>query len=100
MKADSIGKRLEQYTLKRPQEVLIVKVEMDGEEDEVVIFKGFSSSLVRPTAFDPDVPVLPATAKIVAIDRVASPYTPENPSYLQQALTLEQMEQLLAEVGV
>lgn len=45
------GKRLEQYTIKRPQEVLLVTVEIAGEEDQIAIFKGFSSSLMRPTAF-------------------------------------------------
>jgi hypothetical protein len=98
--SDSIGRRLEQYTIKRPQEVLIVTAEIDGEEDQIAIFKGFSSSLMRPTAFDPDVPVLPPEAKIVTIDRVASPYNPDAPRYLQQGLTWDTMQQLLAEVGV
>ncbi|HEY9670326.1 MAG TPA: hypothetical protein V6D11_02700 [Waterburya sp.] len=98
--SDSIGRRLEQYTIKRPQEVLIVTAEIDGEEDQIAIFKGFSSSLMRPTAFDPDVPVLPPEAKIVTIDRVVSPYNPDAPRYLQQGLTWDTMQQLLAEVGV
>lgn len=98
--SDSIGRRLEQYTIKRPQEVLIVTAEINGEEDQIAIFKGFSSSLMRPTAFDPDVPVLPPEAKIVTIDRVASPYNPDAPRYLQQGLTWDTMQQLLAEVGV
>jgi hypothetical protein len=97
---DSIGRRLEQYTIKRPQEVLIVTVEIAGEEDQIAIFKGFSSSLMRPTAFDPDVPVLPPEAKMVAIDRVASPYNPDAPHYLQQGLTWETMQQLLSDAGV
>lgn len=97
---DSMGRRLEQYTIKRPQEVLIVTAQIDGEEDQIAIFKGFSSSLMRPTSFDPDVPVLPPGAEIVAIDRVASPYTPDTPRYIQQGLTWETMESLLAEAGV
>lgn len=97
---DSIGRRLEQYTIKRPQEVLIVTAEIDGEEDLIAIFKGFSSSLMRPTSFDPDVPVLPPQAQIVAIDRVASPYHPDAPHYLQKGLTWDAMQQLLAEAGV
>ena len=97
---DSIGRRLEQYTIKRPQEVLIVTAEIAGEEDQIAIFKGFSSSLMRPTAFDPDVPVLPPEAKIVAINRVASPYNPDAPRYLQQGLTWETMRQLLSDAGV
>jgi hypothetical protein len=97
---ESIEKRLEQYTIKRPQEVLLVTVETAGERDEIAIFKGFSSSLVNPTAFDPDVPIIAETATIVSIDRLASPYNPERPRYLQQGLSLEQMENLLLEVGV
>ncbi len=98
--SESIGRRLEQYTIKRPQEVLIVTAEIDGEEDQIAIFKGFSSSLMRPTSFDPDVPVLPAEAKIVRIDRVASPYNPNAPRYLQQGLTWETLQPLLFDAGV
>ncbi|AFY30794.1 hypothetical protein [Calothrix sp. PCC 7507] len=105
---NSIGKRLEQYTNKRPQEVLLVTVEIantsaalnNHEEDTIAVFKGFSSSLMRPTAFDPDVPVLPDEANILSIDRVASPYNPEAPRYIQQGLSWESMQALLLEVGV
>ena len=90
---------LEQYTSKRPQYVLIVTAEIDGEIDEIAIYKGFSSSLVRPTAFDPDVPVLPDEAKIVAIALVASPYNPERPNYIEQNLTWETIQPLLSEVS-
>ncbi|NMG07365.1 hypothetical protein [Brasilonema sp. UFV-L1] len=96
---NSISKRLEQYSAKRPQEVLLVTVEIAGEEDQIAIFKGFSSSLTRPTAFDPDVPVLPDEAKIMTIDRVASPYNPEAPRYIQQGLSWDNMQVLLSEVG-
>ncbi len=94
------SKRLEQYTLKKPHEVLIVEVEIAGESDLLIIFKGFSSSLMRPTAFDPDVPIIPTEAKIISIDRLSSPYNPDSPQYLQQGLTWEKMELLLKEVGV
>ncbi len=94
------SKRLEQYTLKKPQEVLMVDIEIAGESDRLVIFKGFSSSLMRPTAYDPDVPVLPQEAKIISIDRLSSPYNPDSPRYLQQGLTWESMELLLTEMGV
>ncbi|MCC5645787.1 hypothetical protein LC607_23175 [Nostoc sp. CHAB 5824] len=97
---NSIGKRLEQYTAKHPQEVLLVTVEIADEQDTIAIFKGFSSSLMRPTAFDADVPVLPAGANILNIDRVASPYNPEAPRYIQQGLSWEAMETLLLEVRV
>ncbi|HIK45791.1 MAG TPA: hypothetical protein IGR64_13040 [Leptolyngbyaceae cyanobacterium M65_K2018_010] len=94
------GFRLEQYTLKRPKEVLLVRALVAGEADEVVIFRGFSSSLVRPTAFDPDVPVLPEGADIQSIDILEGPYTPEHPRYLQSGLSWPQMVSVLESVGV
>ena len=97
---NSVAQRLEQYTTKRSREVLLVTVEIAGEQDQIAIFKGFSSSLMRPTAFDPDVPVLSDRAKIISIDRVASPYDPQSPRYIQQGLTWETMQPLLSEVGV
>ncbi len=96
----SINRRLEQYTIKRTQEVLVVEAEVAGERDQVMIFRGFSSSLMRPTAFDPDVPVLPDEAVIVQIDRVESPYDPQQPRYIAQGLAWSQMALLLTEVGV
>lgn len=97
----SIGLRLEKYTSKRQEEVLMVELETSsGESDTVVIYSGFSSSLVRPTNFDPDVPVIEADAKIMTIDRLASPYNPENPTYIQTGLTLSEMEKLLSEAGI
>jgi len=98
--SNSIGRRLEKYTVKRPQEVLIVNVEIGGVPDQIAIFKGFSSSLMQPTASDADVPVLPDDGQIISIDRVASPYNPESPRYIQQGLSWESMESLLLEVGV
>ncbi|OKH35520.1 hypothetical protein NIES2119_19870 [[Phormidium ambiguum] IAM M-71] len=98
--SDSIGRRLEKYTEKRPYEVLLVNVQIGDVEDQIAIFRGFSSSLMNPTASDPDVPVLPENAKIVSIDRVASPYNPSEPRYIQKDLTRENMENLLLEVGI
>jgi hypothetical protein len=96
----TIGQRLEQYTIKRSQEVLLVEAQIAGETDFVMIFKGFSSSLARQTDFDPDVPILSEDAQIISIDRLNSPYNPDNPSYIQQGLTLKEMETLLAEIGL
>jgi hypothetical protein len=95
-----IAKRLEQYTVKKSQEVLIVTIEIDNEPDKSAVFKGFSSSLMRPTAYDPDVPVLPNTATIITIDRIASPYNPGSPRYLQQNISWEDMQVLLSEMGI
>ncbi|KAF3885459.1 MULTISPECIES: DUF7734 family protein [Nostocales] len=91
----SINKQLEKYTTKHPQEVLLVTIEVAGEQDQIAIFKGFSSSLMRPTAFDPDIPVIPNDAKIIKIDRVASPYNPEAPRYIQQDISWQNMEEIM-----
>lgn len=92
--------RLEKYTEKRRQEVLLVTAEVSGEPDQIAIFRGFSSSLMRSTAFDPDVPVLPEDAIVVSIDRLTGPYNPATPQFLQQGLTWETIQPLLSEAGV
>jgi hypothetical protein len=93
---ESIGLRLEQYTLKHRQEVLMVHLETaQGEADTVMIFAGFSSSLVMPTAFDPDIPVIAIDSIITSIDRLVSPYNPANPEYLQSGMSLPEMIKLL-----
>lgn len=96
----TIAKRLEVYTIKRPQEVLLVMIENEGQTDEIAIFKGFSSSLMQPTNPDPDIPVISEQAVITRIDRLKSPYNPNQPNYLQQGLTFEEMERLLEELGI
>lgn len=88
--------KLEQYTLKNPQEVLLVEANVGGEADEVMVFRGFSSSLMRPTAFDPDVPVLPEDAEIAAIHRLQSPYSPDNPRYIERNISWTTFCQRLA----
>ena len=94
------GFRLEQYTLRQPQLVLRVAAVIDGQEDEVLIFRGFSSSLMHPTAADPEVPVLPAAAEIQAIDIMVGPYNPTAPQYLHRGLTWIDMLPLLEGAGV
>ncbi|MBE9041678.1 hypothetical protein IQ235_12895 [Oscillatoriales cyanobacterium LEGE 11467] len=96
----NIGKYLEQYTITRPQEVLLVTAQIEGQTDRIAIFKGFSSSLMRSTAFDPEIPVLPDEAEILSIDRVASPYHPDNPQYIEKGLTWETMQPLLDRAGI
>ncbi|MFZ4730184.1 MAG: hypothetical protein ACOYMQ_16190 [Pseudanabaena sp.] len=86
------GQQLEIYSSKHPQEVLLVKLKIDDELDEVMIFKGFSSSLMRSTAFDPDVPVISDRAEILTIDRLAAPYKPNQPNYFQQGITWKEFQ--------
>lgn len=92
--------RLEKYTLSRPQEVLLVHAEINGEDDQIIIFKGFSSSLMRPTAFDPEVPTLPADAAIRQIDRLQGPYQPQAPQFLERGLSLKDFLEKLSAVGL
>lgn len=93
---EAVGYRLEQYTLQNPQEVLRVEIEVNGESDQVMIYKGVSSSLMRSTAFDPDIAMIPEDSKIIGIDRLQSPYNPDQPMYIQQGLVWEEFELLLS----
>jgi hypothetical protein len=92
--------QLEQYTLKHRQEVLLVTATLADEREQVMVFRGFSSSLMRSTASDPDVPVLPEDAEILAIDRLHAPYDLSNPRYIQQGLTWDEMRSLLQGMGL
>ncbi len=94
------GQRLEKYTIRHPQEVLLVQAEIAGEVDQIVIFKGYSSSLTRPTSSDPDVPLIPETGTILTIDRLESPYDLAHPRYIQKGLTWEEFLPLLTESGI
>ena len=95
-----LGRRLEQYTLKRPDEVLLVSIEIDGQPDEIAVFKGFSSSLMNSTAFDPDVPVVPDRAKVLSVDRLQSPYDPNDPQYIQKGIAWGEFEILMLSMGL
>jgi hypothetical protein len=92
--------RLEQYSLRYPQEVLFLIVEDRGERDEILIFKGFSSSLINFTASDPDIPILSESAIILSVDRIISPYNPQSPNYLEKGLTWQMMQERLVELNL
>ncbi|GAB4349246.1 MAG: hypothetical protein Fur0042_16460 [Cyanophyceae cyanobacterium] len=104
--------RCERYTLAHPGEVLLLRAECHGdadgarepdrepEMDLVMIFRGFSSSLMRPTAFDPDVPILAATDRVLGGDRLLAPYRPETPNYLAADLTPDAIAELLTAAGI
>lgn len=85
---DNILAPLEEYTEKNPQEVLIVHGQENGEEVEIMIFRGFSSCLTGATEFDADLPILSSHAQIIAIDRIQAPFTPAHPQYIQQNISL------------
>ncbi len=94
------GQILENYSQQHPQEVLVVKLKIDDDLDEVMIFKGFSSSLMRSTAFDPDVPVISDRAEILTVDRLVAPYKPQSPQYIQQAIAWGSFQELIAEINL
>jgi len=96
----SRGQRLERYTIKNSHEVLLVTISLNGEEDQIAIFRGFSSSLMRSTAFDPDVPVLPEGSEILSIDRLEAPYNPEHPCYIHKGLSWPEMDCYLEQNGL
>jgi hypothetical protein len=66
----------------------------------VTVFKGFSSSLMRQTAYDPDIPVLPEQSVIQSIDRFVSPYHPAQPHPIQQGLSWDDFLVLLQADGL
>ena len=68
---------LESISRDRPDRALRLQGRMgDGEALEVVIFRGFSSSLTHPTAFDPDQPLLPSEARIESAVLLQAPLNP------------------------
>ena len=98
---EAISKRLEKYTIIHQDEVLLVNLKTNsGEEDIVLIYNGFSGSLVKPTTYDPDVPVIDNNDRIITIDRLVSPYDPNRPEYIQEGIDLANMEQILADSGI
>ncbi|KAK9115117.1 hypothetical protein Syun_021914 [Stephania yunnanensis] len=80
---------LESYTEYKMNEALLVRAMVDNQEEQVLIFKGFSSSLSYGTSPDPSRSVLPARAVITSIDRVKGPFDPSNIEYIEKGLTLD-----------
>ena len=85
--------KLEAYTVDRPDEVLVVQANVDGVADEIVVFRGYSSSTVRPTAADLNVPVLPEDGAIVSITRLKAPYNPQSPDVLEADIPWDEFAQ-------
>jgi hypothetical protein len=72
---------LEAISRTRPDRVLRLRgrlpVEPGSEEPfELLIFRGFSSSVTHPTAFDPDCPALAEDAVIEAAELLLAPLDP------------------------
>lgn len=92
MTNDKKIKILEKYSQENPQEVLIIQGKEGDKQLEIIIFKGFSSCLTSATEFNPDLPVLSPHAEIIAIDRLHSPYDPQNRQYIAKNLTWQDFQ--------
>ena len=73
--------QLEELSRSRPDRVLRLTGELPGEAGamepfELLIFRGFSSSVSHPTAFDPDQPALPESARLMRAELLQGPLNP------------------------
>ncbi|MFQ3584373.1 MAG: hypothetical protein SNJ85_05495 [Cyanobacteriota bacterium] len=84
---------LERYSQAHPQEVLRVQVDVAGEADLVLIYKGFSSSLMRSTPANADEAVIAPAAQFRQLERLTAPY---HPSQSQILATYSQWSELKA----
>ena len=64
-------------------------VNVSLEPFELLMFRGFSSSLSHSTGFDPDQPALPATAEIGAAELLAGPLNPSQEQRLAGPVAVE-----------
>ena len=72
---------LEAISREHPDRVLRLRGELPGEDGvsepfELLIFRGFSSSVSHATAFDPDQSALPAAAQIETAELLRGPLNP------------------------
>jgi hypothetical protein len=95
-----LSEALEAYTRKRPAEVLLVRIVLEGGEEEVLVFRGASSFLTRATPTDPGEPVIPATARLLGADRLRAPYSPVDPQVIATDLGPDELRALLADAGI
>ncbi len=94
------NRALERYTELVPTEVLQVYLQQDGQDDLVVIYRGFSSSLMRPTPKDLSQPVIDTQAQFLRLDRLQGPLDPANPQMIQADLDQAAMVALLQQAGL
>ena len=68
---------LEERTRLQPKRVVRLRGQVGNESFELLIFRGFSSSTTHPTAFDPDVSVLPEGTSLDQAELLQGPLSPE-----------------------
>ncbi|KAL8265593.1 hypothetical protein R6Q59_023723 [Mikania micrantha] len=89
---------LEFYTQVAKEEALLVNAVVDDQQVQLLVFKGFSSSLSSGTCFDPTRSILPAKAVIQSIDRVEGPFDPSNIDYIEKNLQVEAFTTLVLKI--
>ncbi|KAI5083765.1 hypothetical protein GOP47_0003508 [Adiantum capillus-veneris] len=85
---------LEDYTRTVPSELLLVHAMVDDEEDEVLVYRGHSSSLMRTTSSNLEDELLPPDAIINGIDRMEGPYNPDTPKFIEKGLSWDEFVNL------
>lgn len=79
MSSDLLG-QLEAISRSRPDRLLRLRGTLPGSDGpepfELLVFRGFSSSLSHPTAFDPDQSALPAGATVHDAELLQGPLNP------------------------
>ncbi len=81
--------QLEEISRSRADRVLRLRgslpVDEGWEPFELLIFRGFSSSVSHPTDFDPDQPLLPEAARIEQAELLQGPLNPQAEQCLSRA---------------
>ena len=70
--------QLEERSRLASDRVVRLKGTVGSEPFELLIFRGFSSSTTHPTAFDPDVSVLPHGTRLASAELLEGPLNPAN----------------------
>lgn len=97
----SLLARLETLSRSRPDRVLRLRgslpaAEGESEPFELLIYRGFSSSVTHPTAFDPDQPALPDGAVVSGAELLEGPLNPRAERRLAGPVGVERFLEPLA----
>ncbi|MEB3177287.1 MAG: hypothetical protein VKJ87_06805 [Synechococcus sp.] len=78
--ASDLLAQLEELSSRFPQRALRLRGTLPGEQGpepfELVLFRGFGSSLTHPTQFDPDHPLLPDGSELSGAELLQAPLIP------------------------
>ncbi|MEN9222492.1 MAG: hypothetical protein Q6M04_08650 [Thermostichus sp. BF3_bins_97] len=91
---------LERYSQAHPEEVLQVQLEGEEGSDLVLIYRGFSSSLMRATPSNPDEAVIAPTARFVRLERLTAPYHPSQSKTLATYGQWSELKAWFEQVGI